>query len=716
MKTTQLIFFAVAMLPQAGFGQAPPTDLARQAKAVLQTHCYKCHGEGGNAEAGMFVLNYEKLIDTKKVVPKNLKGSRIYTRLAIDQDMPPETTDDGVAIPRPSEKDVATIKAWIEAGASNFAEAAPPKRDFISNLDVLKSIFADLGKARERDRKFQRYFTITHLYNAGLADDELVSYRVGLSKLVNSLSWGREIQSPQPIDAAKTIFRIDLREFEWDESVWDAILAANPYGVTYSNETAKSCYSYTQTPLPYVRADWFVFAASKPPLYHQALRLPETAGELEQRLELDVAKNIRQERVWRAGFNSSGVSRNNRLVERHRSPYGAYWKSYDFAGNVGRKNLFEHPLGPGDKSGEFQHDGGELIFNLPNGLQAYFLTDANGNRLDKGPTSIVSDPKQGDRAVVNGVSCMSCHAQGMILKQDQIRAHVENNPKAFDKSERELILALYPKKDEFDAKLKEDAERFQRAVKETGAHLSKTEPVYLLAKQFENEVDVRLAAAEAGVTVADFKTGLDRSAPLARVFGPLKAPGGTIQRDVLVASFADLVRELQPGGTFFAHRIRPSETATTEKNGDRTKITTKAADEAKEKKEASTAKEKREKPTGSANGIDFVVDKVTRSGTKVTLHIVGTNNQIQIILAPSKIDAVDTDGNAYTGAPPRAGKVTFRRDVKARFEIVFANVPASVTEFSQVEIGQFDRYSGEGSRMLGARLDPLQLNDVRIGK
>ena len=271
----------------------------------------------------MFVLNYRKLVDTKKVVPNNPKGSRIYKRLALDADMPPETTDDGKPIPRPSQDDIAAVKAWIEAGAPDFTEAAPPKRAFVSDLDILKAILADLIKAGERDRRFLRYFTITHLYNAGLSNDELVSYRAGLSKLVNSLSWGREIHVPEAIDAAKTVFRIDLRDLEWDERVWDAILAANPYGVTYRHEAAKSCYAHAQTPFPYVRADWFVFAASKPPLYHQILRLPDTVAELEKRLEVDAEKNIRQERVWRAGFNGSGVSRNNRLIERHRSPYGA---------------------------------------------------------------------------------------------------------------------------------------------------------------------------------------------------------------------------------------------------------------------------------------------------------------------------------------------------------------------------------------------------------
>ena len=83
----------------------------------------------------------------------------------------------------------------------------------------------------------------------------------------------------------------------------------------------------------------------------------------------------------RAGFNNSGVSNHNRVVERHKSRYGAYWKSYDFAGSVGAQNILTHPLG-------FTHDGGEAIFNLPNGLQGYYLANASGFRLDEAPINI----------------------------------------------------------------------------------------------------------------------------------------------------------------------------------------------------------------------------------------------------------------------------------------------------------------------------------------
>ena len=69
-----------------------------------------------------------------------------------------------------------------------------------------------------------------------------------------------------------------------------------------------------------------------------------------------MADNTAAGRVARAGFQKSGVSRNNRMIERHVSKFGAFWNSYDFAGNQGRQSLFLHPLGP-DGPNPFEHDG-----------------------------------------------------------------------------------------------------------------------------------------------------------------------------------------------------------------------------------------------------------------------------------------------------------------------------------------------------------------------
>ena len=288
-------------------------------------------------------------------------------------------------------------------------------------------------------------------------------------------------------------------------------------------------------------------AAARPPLYHDVLRLPATLRELEKLLRLDAAEDIRQEKVARAGFNSSGVSRNNRLIERHEAGGVVYWVSYDFGGNVGRQNLFAHPLGPGDGETDFRHDGGEIIFALPNGLQAYLLADVAGRRIDKGPQTIVSDPRRPDRAVENGISCMSCHARGMILKDDQVRPHVLGNLAAFSKEDRDTILALYPPREKFAELIQKDSQRFKDAVARTGAPLSASEPVVALALHFEAEMSLPLVAAEAGVAPAELLRALEHSPRLAKHLGVLRVPGATVQRQVFASLFPDMVRVLKLG-------------------------------------------------------------------------------------------------------------------------------------------------------------------------
>jgi tetratricopeptide (TPR) repeat protein len=544
-------------------GEPETLALARQAQDLLKTNCYRCHGQDGANEGGFnYILDGRKLVSRRKVVPGEPDRSKLYRRLtSADAPMPPE----GEKV-RPSKEDVALLRKWIEAGAPE-AQPLTTRRAFISPADVLRYVHDDLEKeVPERDRRFTRYFTLPHLANAGLSEDELQSYRHGLAKLVNSLSWASRVVVPRPIDPAQTVLRIDLRDYQWNEKVWDAVLAVNPYGVVAGTEEGRYCSEATRCQLPYVRGDWFVAAASRPPLYHNVLQLPATEQELEKLLRVDTAEDIRQERVARAAFNGSGVSRNNRLIERHESGSVSYWRSYDFASNTGRQNLFAHPLGPGNGAGDFRHDGGEIIFNLPNGLQAYLLVNGTGRRIDKGPTAIVSDPRRPDRAVENGLSCMSCHARGLIEKNDQVREHVLKNARAFTREDVDSVTALYPPREKFTELLRADAERFQEAVARTGAPLSATEPVAALAARFEAELDLPLAAAEAGVRPDELRKALERSPRLAQQLGPLQVEGGTVQRQVFVDAFGDLVRELrlgdflEPRNKAYAGRITKGDT------------------------------------------------------------------------------------------------------------------------------------------------------------
>src|SRR5262249_2934566 len=351
---TYAVIVLVGFVSSARAADTDKTALAAKARDILKTTCYRCHGQDGTIEGGInYVLDFKTLVARKKVQPGDAAKSRLFKRMISDRSpMPPE--EEKV---RPSAADLDIVKQWIDAGAPDYQ--AGNERSILTEVDIIAYIQHDLQKLPERTRRYVRYFTLANLYHAGLSEDQLQSYRHGLAKLINSLSWEKEIAVPQAIDPARTILRIDLRDYRWTADTWKRMIDGYPYGILLHTSAGQYVRSATDCELPQVRADWFVFAASRPPLYHEILQLPRTDRELERQLGIDVEGNIIHGRAARAGFNSSGVSRNNRLIERHPSAYGAYWKSYDFASNSGKQNLFAHPLGP-NVANSFQHDGGEI--------------------------------------------------------------------------------------------------------------------------------------------------------------------------------------------------------------------------------------------------------------------------------------------------------------------------------------------------------------------
>ena len=77
--------------------------------------------------------------------------------------------------------------------------------------------------------------------------------------------------------------------------------------------------SSTDSKMPYVRADWFAFTASRPGMYEKLLKLAPDFNKLAKDEGVDLEANIQKFIAQRAGFQVSGVSRNNRLIERHPS-------------------------------------------------------------------------------------------------------------------------------------------------------------------------------------------------------------------------------------------------------------------------------------------------------------------------------------------------------------------------------------------------------------
>ena len=516
---------------------------AQDAYAIFEASCLGCHGPDG-AFRETLLMEYGELIDGSTVIPGNPDASELYKRLL-------GATENGAQMPFGQEplpaQSIDTVRRWILAGAPDWTPTATTLRRFITPHEVLTSIESHLNSLSSFDRPFARYFTMTHLYNAAETPEILAEYRKALSKLINSLSWRIKITNPQPIDPQQTIFYIDLRHYEWDRNDgWTKIEQAYPYHISFDapahlalrNQLGR-LQALAKTDVPSVHIDWFIATASAPPLYDDLLSLPSSVQELETRLEVDVARNLRDApgiEVWRAGLKNSGVSNHNRVVERHTSRYGAYWKSYDFAGSVGTRDIVVHPL-------NFTHDGGEIIFNLPNGLQGYYLVDGNGIQLDEAPISIVSNPAASDPTVRNGISCIGCHTEGMKTFEDEVRSAIEGNSNPpYDKAH---ALRLYVEKSVMDALVAEDMEKYRVALEATGGTFSGVETVSRFHEAFHGPIGAAYAAAVVGLQTDTFLERVRENTGLQNVgLLVLDNTSGSVKRDTWTSSFRDIISAL----------------------------------------------------------------------------------------------------------------------------------------------------------------------------
>jgi serine/threonine-protein kinase len=579
-----LIYLSGKSLPERSRGSEPKgqetapavggvqLDLSQQAREVLQKFCHRCHGQNGTKEGGIdYILDLEKLVSRRKIIPSNPEKSTILRRIQKGS-MPPEDET-----PRPGPTEIAILEQWIRNGVRQPTAT----RSFRTEKDVLTAIRDDLRRLPDADRSTRRYFTFTHLQNqTKTSAPGLATYQIALAKLVNSLSWRRDISIPEALDAEGTVYRVNLRDLDWDRrDLWREVLKAYPYGLRQEQnaikelrEAAEEVAALSGSPLPYVRADWFIATASRPPLYHTMLALPDNAGQLERILGVDAGKNIVNNQAKRAGFVKSGVSVHPRLIERHPIADGAYWKSYDFKTSDGPGNFFLFPLGPRFAGNPFEvhafrHDGGEIIFNLPNGLQGYFLVDAEGRRINVGPIQVVRDKAEiaGGPEIVTGLSCMGCHRDGLISEgiTDEVRKGHGLRGVARIKVEQ-----LHPTSDEMGELFRQDRERFLRAlgkaigkVMPAGAVLedAQKEPIAAVATRYlRNDLTLLDVASELGIeNPEELRKGIEKSRALRETLGlRLLVEGGAIKRETWesfkgsFSTFQEVTRELDLGQPF----------------------------------------------------------------------------------------------------------------------------------------------------------------------
>jgi serine/threonine-protein kinase len=543
---------APANPPQAAPPRNDPganeTELARAAaENVLAANCGQCHGPAltpQQAQAGMnYIDDIDRLVETGKIVPLNSAGSRIIQRM-VRGEMPPVTTGKTV-----TEADINTVAQFID-NPRFWPDVAPTGGNCLDDNqlvdfdDLFIAINRDLATADNDDQVFFRYISLTNRFTAGQCTEALEKDRQGLAKMMNMLSINASIEAPTPVDNEETLYRIDLRDFDWDRAidvegnnfadVWEAIAANNPYAVEFVGDDADDAKDDTQTAFPVMFADQMMDVAIIGNLYYAIIDVDVNqplADFIANELQIDVVANLEDEESVRAGTTKSRISRQDRLVQRDDIEVrgGALWQSFDFEDNgLANDSIFEDPFG-------FAAGGTEVIFTLPNGMLGFIIADENDAIVED--SDILLDTNQNNFRAITSVSCSNCHAGGLIPVVDEVREVALSNAReiGLDRDEVEQLEGIYVSPTEFARIVQEDSQGFyQRALQLADLPVQGVDPISSVFLRFDQDVRIEDAAGDLGLTPDDLKDNLDLLNPVLSVLDR-----GVLDRDDFTALYID---------------------------------------------------------------------------------------------------------------------------------------------------------------------------------
>ncbi len=530
--------------PDDGSGDSGGDDgpcLQERVLDTLKTHCASCHGINGTKQKGIdYIDDLMELAASPLVVPGDPEASSLFAK-TVSGAMPPTEA-------KPDAEEIEDLRTWIETGAEPWCDDGGNNdpgggvcdNDFVHITDIAKLIDDDLDLVVDADdRPFTRYLSLVHHHNNDECDDRIDRYRFAMSKLVNSLSRAPLVRQPLPIDEHQLIYRVDIRDYDWDRvtgaysDAWELVAAKNKLAVEWDGKLFDDVKINTATNFPLQSFDAFAEVAVRSDVYHAIVDIPQNSQQLKH--DLGVSCDV-DDGTMRAGFQESGVSDFNRSIERcqfEEASNRAYWESFDFGNDsLDCSSLFFEPL-------EFCEDGGEIIFSLANGFQAYMITDNQGERLDEAPTSIVQDKNAPDNVVRNPLSCMSCHAKGIKEEQDEVRPYVLAHPEDYSVDELTEVLKLYVEHTDMDAVIAADQGLFAAAMLSAGVPQDlEYEPISWTVYDYDEPLDINRAAAEIGVSTEVLE---DQLAALPVPFQALST--GTIPRNQFNNHFQTVICE-----------------------------------------------------------------------------------------------------------------------------------------------------------------------------
>jgi serine/threonine-protein kinase len=446
-----------------------------------------------------YIEDIDELITNGKIKPGDPNGSLLYQRISRDE-MPPS----GVT-PRLNDDEVQDVAQYILGLQPPVAAVCDDQ--FMSWDDVYEAVERDILSEDAEDRPFLRYLSISNRYNAGTCDAQLEPERWAMSKFINSISQNARIEEPVEVTGTNsTVYRIDLRDYDLDvtqgpfevngtnfDDGWEAIIGNNNFAVEFEGDAAENLILQSDTLVPIMFSDAVIDEATVGNLYYGLLRLQDNRDAQLLDLDIDLVANQDDETAIFAATTQSEISEQERFIRRDPSDQANdlyYYESFDLDPNVAGNSIFDRPL-----DFNLAANGSEVVFALPNGLQGYIIYDAAGQRLEESP--ILFDNAQNDNVMRAGISCMTCHENGVVQFEDEVRQFALDNridvAQAAEDAGFEFqdVLDLYVDNADLKEQLVDDSTSYRAALSAAGVPTNGSDPVSDTFIRFDK--DVRIA-------------------------------------------------------------------------------------------------------------------------------------------------------------------------------------------------------------------------------
>jgi hypothetical protein len=368
--------------------------------------------------------------------------------------------------------------------------------------EVFASIRDSLTRADPADAPYLRYFTIGNSSgdtdSAGGCGVEPEIKRQALGKLLNSLSLNPILSAP----VGDRLFRIDLRDYNWNRpvqvrgghrDVWEALVANDPYAVSFTGDAADEVIAATGTLVPVLLVDSFIATATEPAVYYGLLDVPELPVPF---LVASAGAYVQGPGTVEAGF----VDQQTEILARYwpmATRPGYVWSIADFGRAPGAvlATPLEDPLGER-----------ELVYTLPNGIHAFAFMSPSQQRLDS--WRVTRDTAERDGVARVPRSNWRRHPAKVSVRDevyDYLTAHFTDYPEPA----LPLLRQRFVGPEQLSLLLQRNYEMFTLpALITSQIDENAPDPILTTFAEFDRDVTLEVAAAELMVTPQSLRRSL----------------------------------------------------------------------------------------------------------------------------------------------------------------------------------------------------------------